>query len=59
MLSMQEFRDWLTKATETSGEYRRDLADMTRASLTEILNVRSELAWWIWTSDQPAKAAED
>jgi len=57
MLSMQEFREWLSSTKETSEAYQRDLEEMTRSSLSEILNVRSELTWWIWTSDSPASIA--
>ena len=57
MSNMQEFREWLSSTVETSEAYQRDLAELTRASLTEILNIESPLTWFLWTDDQPAQAA--
>jgi len=57
MLNMQDFREWLSSAEETADAYQRNLARLTRASLKEILNVKSDdLMWSIWTVDQPAPA---
>ena len=59
MLNMQDFREWLSSEPEASEAYRRNLAQLTRASLTEILKVRvdlGDLGWTIWTVNQPATA---
>jgi hypothetical protein len=59
MLSMQDFRQWLSSREETEETYQRNLAQLTRASLNEILNVREdlgELGWTWWNVDLPATA---
>lgn len=57
MLNMQDFREWLSSAEETADAYRRNLVQLTHASLAEILNVKSDdLTWTLWNVDQPATA---
>jgi hypothetical protein len=59
MLSMQDFHDWLSSAEETAEAYQHNLAQLTRASLAEMLNVREDLGdlgWNFWNVDQPAAA---
>jgi hypothetical protein len=58
MLSMQDFHEWLSSGTKADEAYRRNLALLSRASLTKILNVRADLGdlgWHIWeVSKQPS-----
>lgn len=56
MLNMQDFHEWLSSTVETSEAYQRSLADLTKASLTQVLNIESPLLWAMWNVDQPASA---
>ncbi|HMD88263.1 MAG TPA: hypothetical protein VKF38_03790 [Anaerolineaceae bacterium] len=56
MLNMQEFREWLSATAEASDAYQRTLAELTRASLAQVLNVENPLTWFLWTVDQAATA---
>lgn len=56
MLNMQDFHEWLSSTKEISEAYQRSLADLTKASLAQILNIESPFWWAMWTSDQPATA---
>jgi hypothetical protein len=51
MLNMQDFHEWLSSTVETSEAYQRSLVDLTKASLTQILNIESPFSWTMWTSD--------
>jgi len=53
MLKMQDFHDWLASTKETSEAYQRSLAGLTKASLTQILNIESPLLWALWKVDEP------
>jgi hypothetical protein len=56
-MNMEDFRKWLSSTEETAEAYQRNLAQLTRASLAEILNVKSDdLSWSLWNVDQPATA---
>jgi hypothetical protein len=55
MLSMQDFREWLSSTEVTAEAYQCNLAQLTRANLTEMLNVRNDLGdlgWTFWHVDQ-------
>ena len=56
MLNMQDFREWLSSTAETREPYQRNLAELTHASLVQILNIDSPLSWFIWNTDQPSSA---
>ncbi len=56
MLSMQDFRKWLTSTTTHPNDYRDHLARLTRVSRGQILNITSELAWYIWYADGAASS---
>jgi len=56
MLSMQDFRRWLTSTTTHPNDYRDHLARLTRVSRGQILNITSELAWYIWYADGAASS---
>lgn len=53
MLNMQDFHEWLSSTKETSEVYQRSLADLTKASLTQILNIEGPLSWFLWNVDLP------
>ena len=53
MLNMQDFHEWLRSTKETSEDYQRSLADLTKASLTQILNIEDPLSWSLWKVDEP------
>ncbi len=54
MLSMQDFHEWLLSAEEKADAYQHNLAQVTRASLTEILNIKNDdLTWSIWNTNKP------
>lgn len=56
MSNMQDFREWLSSVKETSDDYQRSLAELTYASLDQILTIESPLSWFIWKVDQTASA---
>jgi hypothetical protein len=56
MLNMQDFHEWLSSTVETSEAYQRSLANLTKASLTQILNIEGPLSWAMWKVDQSASA---
>ncbi len=59
MLSMQEFRQWLSSTEEKSEAYQQNLHQLTKTSLQDLLEVRKstgDLGWTIWNAS-PAKTA--
>lgn len=56
MLNMQDFHEWMLSTVETSEAYQRSLVDLTKASLTQILDIEIPFSWALWNVDQPASA---
>ena len=60
MLSMQEFRQWLSSAEKKSEAYQRNLVQLTQTSLHDLLKVRKDTGdpgWTIWNTSQAVTAS--
>ncbi len=55
-MDMQTFRKWLSSTPGSSQAYRRQLVLLNRASLTQVLNLRSEITWVFWNAAHAANA---
>jgi hypothetical protein len=57
MKHMQDFREWLSAANAESAPHQRRLAALTRLHRPQLLNVSSELAWFIWEAAESVSAS--
>lgn len=56
MSDMQAFHKWLFSAAEKPDAYRRVLSNLARSTRAQVLNVASDLIWYIWAADRTAGA---
>ena len=56
MSNMQAFHEWLFSAKETPDTHRRRMMQLTRLSRTQIMEIASDLLWFIWEADKAAGA---
>jgi len=52
MSAMQTFYNWLTTPGKTADARKSRLAQLTRASRAKIMQVASEVVWYVWTAPQ-------
>ena len=51
MSNMQAFHKWLSSTHRTPNTYQRTLSRLTRVSRAQVLNIASDLIWYIWDAD--------
>jgi hypothetical protein len=56
MSDMQAFHKWLFSKGGTPNARRQALSKLARATRAQVLNVASELIWYIWGADPAASA---
>ena len=54
MSNMHAFYKQLSATPKRSNLYQRGLTRLTHASRAQVLNVASDLIWYIWDADQSA-----
>ena len=56
MSNMQAFHKWLSSTSGRPSAYQHALSRLARVSRAQILNIASDLIWYLWDADNPSIA---